>query len=126
MTEQVAQLIKKSEEAIEVSQKLLKDRYFSHAASKAYYSIFYATQALLISRGIEVVKHSAVESSFGYHFARTKEIDPKFHEMLIDARRVREMADYAISDDVIGSVASQKVEDAKEFLKAILPLLEKK
>ena len=32
--------------------------------------MFYAAQALLKSKGIEVTKHSAVESALGHHFAK--------------------------------------------------------
>lgn len=123
MTAEVSKLIERSKHALQVAQELLDRKHFSDAASKAYYSMFYVTQALLISRGIEVSKHSAVESSFGYHFARTGEIDPKYHQMLIGARKVRELADYAITDDIIGTVATQKVSDGKEFLEVIKSIL---
>jgi hypothetical protein len=45
---------------------------------------------------IEVVKHSAVASPLGRHFAKTGRLDPKFHRMCLNARRVRETADYGI------------------------------
>lgn len=125
MIEEASMLIERAGEAIEVAEKLLKDGYFSHAASKAYYSMFYAAQALLKSEGINVIKHSAVEAAFGYHFAKTGKVDNKFHKILIEAREVREAADYAIADDVIGSVAAQKVNEAKEFLSMIKSILSK-
>ena len=65
MTEEVKRLIEKSEHALEVAEILMQSGYPSDAASKIYYSMFYAAQALLKSEGIEVVKHSAVESAFG-------------------------------------------------------------
>jgi len=58
-------------------------KLFSHvpdAASKIYYAMFYATKALLASEGINVVKHSAVEPVFGYHFAKSGRIDAKYHK----------------------------------------------
>ena len=58
--------------------------------------MFYATQALLKSEGIEVIKHSGVVSALGYHFAKTGKIDPKYHRMLINARNIREIIDYDI------------------------------
>ena len=65
--------------------------YRMHPASRIYYAMFYATQALLKSENIDMVKHSAVESALGYHFAKTGRIDPKYHRMLINARKIREM-----------------------------------
>lgn len=119
MTEEVKKLIEKAEHALEVAEKLMQDEYPSDAASKIYYSMFYAAQAVLKSEGIDVVKHSAVESALGYHFAKPGKIDPKFHRMLINARKLREIADYDIQEEVVEPVASLKIEEGKAFLAAI-------
>ena len=85
MTEEIERFIQKAEHALIVAEDLMEDGYASDAASKIYYSMFYAAQALLKSEGIDVVKHSAVESALGYHFAKTGRMDPKYHRMLMDA-----------------------------------------
>jgi uncharacterized protein (UPF0332 family) len=85
--------------------------------------MFYAAQALLKSEGVEVVKHSAVEAAFGYHFAKPGRIDPKFHKMLMSARKIREIADYDIDEEIVEPVASLKVEEGRAFLAAIRELL---
>ncbi|MFN3533268.1 MAG: HEPN domain-containing protein [Candidatus Brocadia sp.] len=123
MTEEVQLLIKKADHALEVAEKLMNDGYPSDASSKIYYSMFYAAQALLKSEGIDVVKHSAVESAFGYYFAKTGKIDPKYHRMLIDARKIREIADYDIQEEIVEPVASLKIEEGKVFIKVIKGLL---
>ncbi len=119
MTDEVKRYLEKSESAITVAEDLLRDGHAPDAASKIYYSMFYAAQALLKSDGIEVVKHSAVESAFGYHFVKTGKIDPKFHKMLIGARKVREIADYDIDEEVVEPTASLKLEEGRAFLSAI-------
>lgn len=123
MTEEIKKLIEKAEHALEVAEKLMNDGYASDAASKVYYSMFYAAQALLRSEDIDVIKHSAVESSLGYYFAKTGRLDPKYHRMLIDARKIREIADYDIQEEIVETVASLKVEEGKEFLSIIKKLL---
>ena len=85
-------------------------------ASKIYYAMFYAAQALLKAEDIEVVKHSAVESALGFHFAKTGRIDPKYHRMLINARKVREIVDYDIQEEIIEPAALLKLEEGKEFV----------
>ncbi len=119
MNEEVIKLIKKAEHALEVAEELILRSYPSDAASKVYYCMFYAAQALLKSEGIEVIKHSAVESALGYHFAKTGKIDPKYHRMLIDARKVREIADYDIQEEIVEPVATLKIEEGNAFLEAI-------
>jgi len=123
MTEEVRKLIEKAEHALEVAEQLIKNRYPSDAASKIYYSMFYAAQALLKSEGIDVVRHSAVESAFGYYFVKTGRVDQKYHRMLLDARKIREIADYDIEEEIVEPVASLKVEEGKAFLAAIREIL---
>lgn len=123
MTEEIKKLIEKAEHALEVAEKLMNDGYASDAASKIYYSMFYAAQALLRSEGIDVVKHSAVESALGYYFAKTGRLDPKYHRMLIDARKIREIADYDIQEEIVKPVASLKIEEGKQFLSVIKEFL---
>lgn len=123
MNEEVQKYIEKAEHALTVAIKLMDDGYPSDAASKTYYSMFYAAQALLKSAGIDVVKHSAVESAIGYYFAKTGKLDPKYHKMLIEAREIRETADYDIQEEIIEPLASLKVEEGKLFLAVIKTLL---
>jgi uncharacterized protein (UPF0332 family) len=85
--------------------------------------MFYAAQALLKSEGIDVVKHSAVESAFGYHFAKSGRLEPRYHKMLINARRVREIADYDIDEEIVEPEATLKLEEGRAFLAKIRELL---
>jgi uncharacterized protein (UPF0332 family) len=80
---------------------------------------YYAAQALLNAEGIDVIKHSAVESASGYHFAKTGKIDPKFHRMLMNARKVRKIADYDIDEEIVEPVASLKIDEGRAFLSFI-------
>ena len=119
MTDEVKKYIEKAEHALVVAEELMKGGFAPDAASKIYYAMFYATQALLKSEDIDVVKHSAVESAFGYYFAKPKRIAPKFHRMLIGARRLREIADYDIVEEIVEPVASVKIDEGNAFLNEI-------
>jgi uncharacterized protein (UPF0332 family) len=119
MMDEVRRYLHKAEHALEVAEDLLKDGHAPDAASKIYYAMYYAAQALLNAEGINVVKHSAVESAFGYHFAKTGKLDPKFHRMLMNARKIRELADYDIDEEIIEPVASLKIGEGRAFLSVI-------
>lgn len=58
----------------------------------------------MASEGINVVKHSAVESAFGYHFAKSGRIDATYHKMFIGAHKIREIADYDIDEEIVESM----------------------
>jgi len=124
MRDEIKGYLEKAEHALEVAEELLKAGYAPDAASKVYYAMFYAAQALLKSEGINVVKHSAVESALGYHYAKRGRIDPKYHRMLINARKIRETVDYDLEEEVVEPVASLKLEEGRAFVDAIKELLE--
>lgn len=85
--------------------------------------MFYAAQALLKSENIDMVKHSAVESALGYHFAKTGRIDPKYHRMLINARKIREIVDYDIQEEMVDQTMVLKIEDGREFVSVLKGLI---
>jgi uncharacterized protein (UPF0332 family) len=122
---EVQRLLEKADHALEVAESLYKQGFAQDAASKLYYAMFYASQALLKSEDIEVIKHSAVESALGYHFAKTGRIDPKYHRMLINARKVRESIDDDIQEETIEPMAILKLEDGKEFVAVIKAMIMK-
>jgi len=66
-----------------------------------------------------MVKHSAVESALGYHFAKTGRIDPKYHCMLINARKIREIVDYDILEEMVDQTMVLKIEDGREFVSVL-------
>ncbi|MBM4347265.1 MAG: HEPN domain-containing protein [Deltaproteobacteria bacterium] len=123
MKKEVQKLLEKADHALEVAESLFKQGFAQDAASKLYYAMFYATQALLKSEGIDVVKHSAVESALGYHFAKTGRIEPKYHRMLINARKIREMVDYDIQEEIIEPTEILKSENGKEFVAVIKAMI---
>ena len=125
MKKEVQRLLEKADHALEVAESLYKQGFPQDASSKIYYAMFYATQAFLKSNDIEVVKHSAVESALGYHFTKTGRIDPKYHRMLINARKIREIVDYDIQEEVVEPAALLKLEDGKEFVAVMKAMITK-
>lgn len=123
LTAEVEALMAKSRHALELAGRLLDSEDFGDAASRAYYAVFYAAQALLKAHDIEAVKHSSVASMFGREFSKTGRLAPKFHRVILKSRKVREKADYGIFDVISESTARSTVEDARSFILEIERLL---
>lgn len=126
MKAEVQKLLKKATHALKVAKDLKENGHAPDAASKTYYAMFYAAQALLKSEGIEVIKHSAVESAVGFHFVKTGRLDAKYHRLLINARKIRETADYDLNEEIVEPVAALTLEEGREFVAIINHLLKKK
>ena len=125
MKKEVQRLLEKANHALEVANSLCQQSFNDDAASKIYYAMFYAAQALLKSEQIEVIKHSAVESELGYRFAKTGRIDPKYHRMLINARKIREIVDYDIQDEAVEPGQTLRLKEGREFVAMIKAMITK-
>ncbi|MCX5839290.1 MAG: HEPN domain-containing protein [Deltaproteobacteria bacterium] len=79
MTDEVSRYLRKAEHTLEVAENLLRGGHAPDAAGNIHCPMYYPAQALLNADGIDVVRHSAVESALGCHFAEPGKIDPKFH-----------------------------------------------
>ena len=88
---------------------------YSFAASRAYYTMFYAAQALLLEDGLSFSKHSAVISAFGVRFAKTERVPPHFHRYLIRAQEARTLGDYS-TKPVDQEESAEQIRRAEEFL----------
>jgi uncharacterized protein (UPF0332 family) len=54
------------------------------------HAMFYTAEALLANRDLTFSSHGSMHGAFGKEFAKTEELDPKFHRWLIDAFRQRQ------------------------------------
>jgi uncharacterized protein (UPF0332 family) len=116
MTEDQEELLLKAQQSLAAAQLLLGNDYTDFAASRAYYAMFYAAEALLEGDGLSFSSHSGVISAFGREFARTKRVPAKFHRYLIEAQNLRTTGDYGQFNAVDQAQAANIVEQSEEFL----------
>lgn len=113
-----------AEESIEAAEMLLAGGKPAFSTSRAYYAMFCTAQALLLSLGLAFSKHGAVIGKYGEHFAKTGELDPKYHRYVMEAFRTRGVADYEHMKDVNEADVQTHIARAKEFVKAAREYLE--
>lgn len=123
MNREAGALLQKAHESLLAAKLLGQEGYPDFAASRAYYAMFYAAEALLLSRELSFSSHSAVIAAFGKEFAKTQALDPKFHRYLIDAQDLRSLGDYGIGPGVTADQAQEILCWAEEFLAAAGALL---
>lgn len=98
------------------SERLLDSGDAEFAASRAYYAMFYVVEALLSERGLRFRKHGGVHAAFGEHFAKSGELDPKYHRWLLEGFNKRITADYGVDASVTTDEAARMIEQAREFI----------
>jgi len=113
---QIQAILDKAAQSLAAAKLLLDQNYMDFAASRAYYSMFYTAEALLLLRELSFSSHSAVIAAYGNEFSKTKELDPKFHKYLVAAQDFRSQGDYDYGPGVAESHAKNVIEWAAEFL----------
>ncbi|MDL1944355.1 HEPN domain-containing protein [Chloroflexi bacterium CFX2] len=118
MKQEVSELLDKARRSIKTAEKILKGGEVDFAGSRAYYAMFYVAEALLLEKGLAFSSHSAIIANFGREFAKTKILNPKFHNYLIKSQDRRNIGDYAIGSHLTEEEVREMLTWAKEFLKA--------
>ena len=110
------EMLKKAHESLEASKTLLEKGFHAFALSRAYYTMFYCVEAILLTKGISVSKHSVVIALFGREFVKTGEVPHKFFTHLRTAFNLRQTADYSFVVDITEEEARENIRRAEEFL----------
>jgi uncharacterized protein (UPF0332 family) len=108
--------IEKSREKLDAAKTLLREGFIDDAISRAYYSMFHAASAVLLSKGITVESHSALKTMFGLHLIKTGKIEKKYGQWLNKLKDERENGDYDIFTSFELEDAKNGVNEAEEFL----------
>jgi len=126
MTEQdeIKKLILKAEHNLNVAKDEFNREIYDVSVSRAYYAMFYCAEALLLTKNLRFSKHSGVLAAFGEYFAKTHEIEPELHRMLLDAFDSRDTADYDHMIETTKEQAEKVLKDAEYFVGGIKKKLE--
>lgn len=124
MTESVRELLEKSAQSIGAAELLVNDGYADFSASRAYYAMFYAVEALLLNRDLSFSKHSAVIAAFGKDYVKAGLLDSRLHRYLLNAFDLRNAGDYGVMHIVSEEKARQTINEARELLDTITLLLD--
>ncbi|HEY4595475.1 MAG TPA: HEPN domain-containing protein [Thermoanaerobaculia bacterium] len=111
-------LLEKADRSLKAAEILAESGSPDFAASRAYYGCFYVAEALLLTRGQKLSSHGQVISQYGLIFARTGELDRRFHHLLLRAFKIRQFADYEVEVPVGEEEAMDLIRGGREFLKA--------
>lgn len=111
-------LLQKADRFIRSAQVLAADGDFDSAASRLYYAMFFVAEALLLARGLSFSSHSAVISAYGQHFAKTKDLDPAFHQAMLGAFGQRQVGDYSVDSGLTQEDIDELETNAARFLAA--------
>ena len=117
--EMIRNQVAKAEEKLQAAAALLEQKFADDAISRAYYAMFHAASAVLLSEGITVESHSALKTMFGLHFIKAGLIDKKYGKSLSKLKDERENGDYDIFTSFEVEDAQDALEEATAFVEAM-------
>lgn len=113
-----------AENKLDHARRIFEIDLYDDAVSRAYYAMFYAAKAALLSEGVDLRRHSSAVAKFRELFVVTGRVDAEYLRYLGRAQSARERSDYApfapLSKDgteEIINTASVFIEKIKELLK---------
>jgi len=97
---------------------LLENGRFAASLNRAYYAMFHAATAALLSKDIKRRSHHGVLSAFGEIFVKTGRLNEEFFQFFREAFERRQQSDYEPVVDVDRETAQQMLDWAPDFVGA--------
>lgn len=116
-------LLTLSSEDLDTAELLYKNNRYRPSISRAYYSMFYAAQALLISGGFDTSTHKGVIKLINQHFVNTGKLVPDVAKLLKSTHDLKQSGDYETDFVANQEVADQAIADAKTFIAEVRKIL---
>jgi uncharacterized protein (UPF0332 family) len=120
--EEIKRLFQKGDENLVAAEANLGQGYIDTAVSRAYYSMFYCAQALLLTKDLRYSRHTGVIAAVGEHFVKPGLLKPEIHRLLVDAFELRGAGDYDYMTEVSREDAARLIQDAGAFIEVLKTL----
>ena len=123
--DEVILYLRHAREMLEVAAHNVAGEYYGSAINRAYYAVFYAASALLVTQGLARSKHSGVIAAFRQSFIKPGLLEvgySRIYERLMDDRQA---GDYDLEAVIEPERALADVKDARRFVEGIEGYLRK-
>ena len=112
-----------AENKLDNARRIFEIGLYDDAVSRAYYAMFYAAKAALLSEGVDLRRHSSAVAKFRELFVITGRVDAEYLRYLGRAQSARERSDYAPFAPLEEDGAKEILDTAKSFVGKIKKLL---
>ena len=112
----IAAYLTRSHEEVDTARLLFANGKYKVALTRAYYAVFYAASAVLLSEGIKRSKHSGVQSAFRQSFIKLGVIEAEYSDIYGAARDARELIDYELWFMPAEEFTETVIADAEKFV----------
>lgn len=121
----ISTLLQRAEKYLDSAQVLHGIEDYESCVSRTYYAMFYAAEAVLLSKGITCSSHKGTISMFGEHFVRSGLLPAGLGRAINRAFDKRQIGDYGYSFKITAKDARELLAEGRSFVKATAKYLRK-
>ena len=119
MNEVAASLFERAHKYLKSADLLIDANDYESSVSRAYYAMFFAAEAVLLTKGLSPSSHGGVLSVFGEHFVKPGIFPRTMGKALNRAYSKRQLGDYEYRFVISAKEAKEVLADARGFVKEI-------
>lgn len=123
---EAASLIERASKYLNSSKLLFNEGDYESSVSRAYYAMFYAAEAVLLTQNLSFSSHRGVISAFGEHFIKTDTFPREMGREFNRAFEKRQLGDYEYTFVISQDEASEILEKGKDFVEKLIQYLNEK
>ena len=117
-------LLREAQKYLRSAAVLLEMEDYDSTVSRAYFSMFYAVQALTKRRGLRLQPGQSLRDAFASHFVQNGPLPERALHTLDEGARLMELGDFAHTFGVSGPQAETLLADAEAFVNSVSALAE--
>ena len=125
-SEEISLFIRRAQETYTVACELHQNHHYNDAVSRAYYSMFYAAKAVLLTKDIITRTHRGTISQLNSNFVRVGEFEEMVWKYLPLSETLREEADYSITKRITQEESDEILTGAQIFIQRCESLISHK
>ncbi len=125
MKPEIKKLLQKGDRALKAAKGLLDQGDADFSVSRAYYAMFYAAEALLLTKHLVSSKHGGVLQLLFEHFVQPGLMDRSLHQDLHRLFDLRQEGDYWTESSITPETAGEALETARKFVSTVAGMIAK-
>lgn len=119
----IKKLLEKADRKLRTAERLSQMGEYDDALSRAYYAMYHAALALLLTKGTAPMTHAGLLILLSKQFVLTGKLEKRYFDMLSEAKELRESGDYEPFFVGTAKESNAVLQDAKAFIAKIKELL---
>lgn len=116
-------LYRKAQKFLQSAAVLFELEDFDSCASRAYFAMFFAAQAVLLQEGVTVSSRQGIRSAFVEAFVESGRLPDRAGAAFMQAADLQEVADYAQHFAVDEAAAERVLQESEAFVHTMARLL---